>query len=115
MVIAVDVVLDVVVVVEVVMEVVVVVIMEAEEAVVVLTVMLAASIVMEVIVWTSTQEMKQVWETKICIVYIRGVWGTLRSTSTVAVSNALKLVPEIPSGSIIVKRKYKTRPETAVM
>ena len=38
----------------------------------------------------------------------RKVWGTLRSTSTVAVSNALKLVPEIPSGSIIVKRKYKT-------
>ena len=45
----------------------------------------------------------------------RTVWGTLRSTSTVAVSNALKLVPEIPSGSIIVKRKYKPTPETAVM
>ena len=36
------------------------------------------------------------------------VWGTLKTTTTVAVTNALKLVPDISPGSITVKRKYKT-------
>ena len=38
----------------------------------------------------------------------RKVWGTLKTTTTVAVTNALKLVPDISPGSITVKRKYKT-------
>ena len=38
----------------------------------------------------------------------RKVWGTLRSTTTGAITNALKLIPEISTGSVTVKRKYKT-------
>ena len=38
----------------------------------------------------------------------RKVWGMLKTTTTVAVTNALKLVPDISPGSITVKRKYKT-------
>ena len=38
----------------------------------------------------------------------RKVWGTLRSTTTGAITNALKLIPEISPGSVTVKRKYKT-------
>ena len=38
---------------------------------------------------------------------VRRVWGTLKSTTTVAVQNALTLVSEIPANEIIVKRKNK--------
>ena len=38
----------------------------------------------------------------------RKVWGTLKSTTTGVITNALKLVHEIPSGSVTVKRKYKS-------
>ena len=40
---------------------------------------------------------------------VRRVWGTLKTTTTGAVKNALSLVPEIPANTIVVKRKYKVR------
>ena len=38
---------------------------------------------------------------------IRKVWGTLKSTTTTAVTNALSLVKEVPTDKVSVKRKYK--------
>ena len=38
----------------------------------------------------------------------RKIWGTLRSTTTLAVENALKTLTRINVKSLIVKRKFKT-------
>ena len=38
----------------------------------------------------------------------RKVWGTLKTTTATAVSNALKSLTNIPSNSLTVKRKFKT-------
>ena len=38
----------------------------------------------------------------------RKVWGTLRTATATAVSNALKSLTNIPSNSLTVKRKFKT-------
>lgn len=41
----------------------------------------------------------------------RKVWGTLRSTTVSAVSNAIRSVTNIPTADISVKRKFKSRPD----
>ena len=38
---------------------------------------------------------------------IRNVWGTLKSVTTTAVTNALSLVKEVPTDKVSVNRKYK--------
>ena len=43
---------------------------------------------------------------------VRRVWGTLKSTTTAAVENALSLVSEVPVNEILVKCKYKVKEES---
>ena len=38
----------------------------------------------------------------------RKIWGTLKSTTTTAVANVLKVHAKVPSNSLSIKRKYKT-------
>ena len=43
----------------------------------------------------------------------RKIWGTLRATTAVAVKNAIFSIAKIPTEEFVVKRKYKSNPNTS--